>query len=46
MHTHAAAGRPSATLATHAYVDREWSEDRIQQRCEWLFTYDATIVEV
>ena len=29
-----------------AYVDREWSEERIAQRYEWLFTYDVTKVEV
>jgi salicylate hydroxylase len=28
------------------YVDREWSEERINQRYEWLFTYDATTVEI
>ena len=24
------------------YVDREWTEEKIRDRYEWLFTYDAT----
>ncbi|TRO39344.1 FAD-dependent oxidoreductase [Pseudomonas putida] len=28
------------------YVSTEWNEDSVRQRYEWLFSYDATAVEV
>jgi salicylate hydroxylase len=32
--------------AAQSYIDREWTEERVTQRYEWLFTYDVTTVPV
>jgi salicylate hydroxylase len=35
-------GALASTDGAQAYVDREWSEDRVKQRYEWLYTYDVS----
>ncbi len=29
-----------------AYIDREWNEQRVKERYEWLFTYDVTTTAI
>jgi salicylate hydroxylase len=32
--------------AVGAYVDREWSEDAVKARYDWMFAYDAAATSV
>lgn len=36
----------SDRAGAEAYIDREWNENRVKERYEWLFRYDVTTVEI
>lgn len=36
----------ASSAGAAAYVAREWTEEKVRQRYEWLFTYDVTSVPV
>jgi salicylate hydroxylase len=38
--------RLSDASTAHEYINTEWSEERVRERYEWLFVYDATTVTI
>jgi 2-polyprenyl-6-methoxyphenol hydroxylase-like FAD-dependent oxidoreductase len=38
--------RLSDASTAQEYIDTEWSEERVRERYEWLFIYDATTVRI
>jgi salicylate hydroxylase len=36
----------SDATQAEAYIDREWNEERVKERYEWLFQYDVTTAEI
>ncbi len=36
----------AAPVCAQAYVDREWAEERVRERYEWLFCYEVDTVSI